>query len=90
MWLSIPTDQIYRVQLIQGAAEMNYFVSTAKLTTTHIYRAINLFVWLISHQPTVLFSQNKPATSNQPPVLFSQNKSAPATSQTDRLTKLLE
>jgi hypothetical protein len=32
------------------------------------------------HQPTVLFSQNKPATSNQPTVLFSQNKSAPATS----------
>jgi hypothetical protein len=25
-----------------------------------------LFAWLISHQPTVLFSQNKPATSNQP------------------------
>jgi hypothetical protein len=24
------------------------------------------FAWLISHQPTVLFSQNKPATSNQP------------------------
>jgi hypothetical protein len=24
-----------------------------------------LFVWLISHQPTVLFSQNKSATSNQ-------------------------
>jgi hypothetical protein len=39
-----------------------------------------LFVWLISHQPAVLFSQNKPATSNQPPVLFSQNKSAPAIS----------
>jgi hypothetical protein len=37
-----------------------------------------LFVWLISHQPTVLFSQNKPATGNQPTVLFSQNKSAPA------------
>jgi hypothetical protein len=34
--------------------------------------------WLISHQPAVLFSQNKPATSNQPTVLFSQNKSAPA------------
>jgi hypothetical protein len=33
-----------------------------------------LFVWLISHQPTVLFSQNKPVTSNQPAVLFSQNK----------------
>jgi hypothetical protein len=39
-----------------------------------------LFVWLISHQPAVLFSQNKPATSNQPTVLFSHNKSAPAIS----------
>jgi hypothetical protein len=41
---------------------------------------IALFVWLISHQTTVLFSQNKPATSNQPAVLFSQNKPAPAIS----------
>jgi hypothetical protein len=39
-----------------------------------------LFVWLISHQTAVLFSQNKPATSNQPAVLFSQNKPAPAIS----------
>jgi hypothetical protein len=39
-----------------------------------------LFVWLISHQPAVLFSQNKPAISSQPAVLFSHNKSAPATS----------
>jgi hypothetical protein len=39
-----------------------------------------LFAWLISHQPVVLFSQNKPATSNQPTVLFSQNKPAPAIS----------
>jgi hypothetical protein len=39
-----------------------------------------LFVWLLSHQPAVLFSQNKSATSNQPTVLFSQNKSAPAIS----------
>jgi hypothetical protein len=44
-----------------------------------------LFAWLISNQPTVLFSQNKPATSSQPTVLFSQNKPAPATSQTNRL-----
>jgi hypothetical protein len=29
-----------------------------------------LFVWLISHQPAVLFSQNKPATSNEPTILF--------------------
>jgi hypothetical protein len=39
-----------------------------------------LFTWLISHQPAVLFSQNKPATNNQSAVLFSQNKSAPAIS----------
>jgi hypothetical protein len=39
-----------------------------------------LFAWLISHQSTVLFSQNKPATSNQPAVLLSQNKPAPAIS----------
>jgi hypothetical protein len=35
-----------------------------------------LFAWLISHQSTVLFSQNKPATSNQPTLLFSQHKPA--------------
>jgi hypothetical protein len=39
-----------------------------------------LFVWLISHQPAVLFSQNKSAISNQPAVLFSQSKPAPAIS----------
>jgi hypothetical protein len=39
-----------------------------------------LFVWLISHQPIVLFFQNKPATNNQPTILFSQNKSAPTIS----------
>jgi hypothetical protein len=42
--------------------------------------AVTLFVWLISHQPAVLFSHNKPVTSNQPAVLFSRNKSAPAIS----------
>jgi hypothetical protein len=41
-------------------------------------QSFTLFVWIISHQPAVLFSQNKPATNNQPAVLFSQNKSAPA------------
>jgi hypothetical protein len=39
-----------------------------------------LFVWLISHQPAVLFSQNKSAISNQPTVIPSQNKPAPAIS----------
>jgi hypothetical protein len=43
-------------------------------------RNLALFVWLISHQPAVLFSQKKSAISNQPTVLFSQNKSAPAIS----------
>jgi hypothetical protein len=42
---------------------------------------ITLFAWLIiSHQPAVLFSQNKPATRNQPAVLFSPNKPASAIS----------
>jgi hypothetical protein len=40
-----------------------------------------LFAWLISHQPAVLFSHNKPTTRNQSAVFFSQNKSASATSQ---------
>jgi hypothetical protein len=39
----------------------------------------SLFVWLNSHEPEVLFSQNKPATSNQSTLFFSQNKSALAT-----------
>jgi hypothetical protein len=43
-------------------------------------QADSLFVRLISHQPAVLFSQNKPATNNQPTVLFSHSKSAPAIS----------
>jgi hypothetical protein len=46
-----------------------------------------LFVWLINHQPAVLFSQNKSATrTNQSPVFLSQNESAPAISRTNRLT----
>jgi hypothetical protein len=36
-----------------------------------------MFAWLISHEPAVLFSQNKPATSNKPTILFSQNKPTP-------------
>jgi hypothetical protein len=41
--------------------------------------------WLISHQPAILFSPNKPVISNQPAVLFSQNKSVSAISQPNRL-----
>jgi hypothetical protein len=43
---------------------------------SHMQPIFALFAWLISHQPTVLFSQNKPAISNQPAVLFSENKPA--------------
>jgi hypothetical protein len=50
--------------------------SVSKIHTT-LYIS-DLFVRLISHQPAVLFSQNKSATSNQPTVFFSQNKPAPA------------
>jgi hypothetical protein len=46
------------------------------VVSLYIMLYIALFAWLISHQPTVLFSPNKPATSNQPAVLFSQNKPA--------------
>jgi hypothetical protein len=45
---------------------------------TMVCSTFALFVWLISHQPAVFFSQNKPATNNQSTVLFSQNKPAPA------------
>jgi hypothetical protein len=44
------------------------------------WRTVTLFPWLINHQPIILFSHNKPATSNQPAVLFSQDKPAPVIS----------
>jgi hypothetical protein len=50
------------------------------METLSVVLVKSLFAWLISHQPAVLFSQNKSATSNQPAVLFSQNKPAPAIS----------
>jgi hypothetical protein len=45
-----------------------------------------LFVWLVSHQPSILSlkTNQPPLTSNQPVVLFSHNKSALATNQTNR------
>jgi hypothetical protein len=50
------------------------------LTAKSLASITSLFVRLISHQPAVLFSHNKSATSNQPAVIFSQNKPAPAIS----------
>jgi hypothetical protein len=44
---------------------------------------LTLFVWLISHQTTVLLFQLKPAISNQPTILLSQNKPAPTISHAE-------
>jgi hypothetical protein len=45
-----------------------------------------LFAWLISHQPTVLFSQNKPARTSQRCSSLRTNQHQPsATSQRNRL-----
>jgi hypothetical protein len=56
--------------------------SASNLTNYSIrfIRRQKTYTWLISHQPVVLFSQIKLATSNQPAVLFSQHRSAPAIS----------
>jgi hypothetical protein len=59
---------------------MHAQTSNANAVVLSCSATCSLFVRLISHQPAVLFSQNKPTTSNQLAVLFSQNKSAPATS----------
>jgi hypothetical protein len=71
------------VMKLSGLVQACLFVFVS--STQKIWAVNSLFVWLVSHQPAVLSSQNRPATSNQPAVLFSQNKSAPATSQTNRL-----
>jgi hypothetical protein len=57
-------------------------ISTTTKSSLHgsIKQFSALFVWLISHQPAVLFSHKQPATNNQPAILFSENKSAPAIS----------
>jgi hypothetical protein len=54
--------------------------STCGNDDRHLVETCALFVWLISRQSAVLFSQNKLAISNQLTVLFSQNKPAPTTS----------
>jgi hypothetical protein len=58
----------------------NLVLERGRFQVHHGSQTSSVFVRLISHQPAVLFSLDKPATSNQPAVLFSQNKSAPAIS----------
>jgi hypothetical protein len=74
-----------------------FFVFLAKTLSPSSKRKINLppttvrdfhalFAWLISHQPAVLFSHNKPATSNQYSSLRTNQHQPSATSQPNRLT----
>jgi hypothetical protein len=55
---------------VQGRGELaeeRQFFLSARFFFLHCWRRSNsLFARLISHQPAVLFSQNKPVTSNQP------------------------
>jgi hypothetical protein len=51
-----------------------------RIITTGKKQLTRMFVWLISYQLGVLFSQNKSATSNQSAVPLSQNKPASTTS----------
>jgi hypothetical protein len=68
--------------LLCGSRAFNYIQSLSHLLihTVTVVVSNSLFAWLISHQPAVLYSQNKLAINNQPAVLFSQNKPAPAIS----------
>jgi hypothetical protein len=43
-----------------------------------------LFVWIITHHPALLFSQNKSTPTNQP-IVFFHNKSTPVTNQASKL-----
>jgi hypothetical protein len=50
-----------------------------------LHEKMRLFAWLISHQPTVLFSQNKPATSQQYFSLRTNQHQPSATGQMNRM-----
>jgi ABC-type nickel/cobalt efflux system permease component RcnA len=73
---------IHSVQLVMQVSGGSILVGNVAMWAVSD-KGSALFAWLISHQPAVLFSHNKPATSNQPTVLFCQNR--PATSQPNRL-----
>jgi hypothetical protein len=75
------TSRSLCISMEGGGVEIGWPSPTSEVTPAgRCWWRGSLFAWLISHQPAVLFSQNKPATSNQPAVLFSQNKPAPAIS----------
>jgi hypothetical protein len=63
--------------------QRSYFFTKIQLLFAH--HICTLFAWLISHQPAVLFSQNKPATSQQYSSLRRNQHQPSATSQPNRL-----
>jgi hypothetical protein len=78
---SCEADLLLRVERVPNLARSGSGKMELPLARTGTPDASSaMFAWLISHQPTVLFSQNKPATINQSAVLFSHNKPAPAIS----------
>jgi hypothetical protein len=86
--LSATSQQYFSLRTIKPPATNQQYFSLRTISTSHqpneqaepriVWDTVALFVLLISHQPAVLFSYNKPATSDQLTVFFSQNKSAPA------------
>jgi hypothetical protein len=53
-------------------------ILTIELLDASLKQSTNIRPIRLAYQPspTILFSQNKPATNHQPAILFSQNKSA--------------
>jgi hypothetical protein len=71
-----------------GCQEVQPGLCPISLPPACVTLTIALFAWFISHQSSILFSQNKPATSNQPTVLFSRNKPATSNQPTVGTTRL--
>jgi hypothetical protein len=58
---------VVNTQLFYAPRVTQTLVFYIKLVPVRSLETLAMFVWIISHQPAVLFSQNKPVISNQPP-----------------------
>jgi hypothetical protein len=63
---------LFRLTTFHLKYDKNDDLTAGSSRRVRYYQRVRL-AWLISHQPAVLFSHNKPAASNQSAVLFSQN-----------------
>jgi hypothetical protein len=71
--LRYPQRMSYHIEHLASLSQPPRRIELALTMNPYGEEAIHaLFIWLISHQPAVLFSQNKPATSQQ--YFFPQNK----------------